>query len=108
PRLEVYRRRNLGKGRDWIHAALTSESRFLIELRVGPRTLETAAQLVASVAMVCCVGGRLLRTLLLLIDDHLPYPSAILQVLGLVRHHRRRRWPPQRGRRGSSRRGSSR
>lgn len=29
--------------------------------------------------------------LLLLIDDHLPYPSAILQVFGLVKHCRRRR-----------------
>lgn len=33
----------------------------------------------------------MLRPLLLLIDDHLPYPNAILQVLGLVRHRRRKR-----------------
>jgi IS1 family transposase len=77
-------------GRNWIHAALASQSRFLIDLRLGPRTLETAAQLVASVAMVCCVGGILGR-LLLLIDNHLPYPNAILQVLGLIRHRRRKR-----------------
>lgn len=77
-------------GRDWIHAALASQSRFLIDLRVGPRTLEMAAQLIASVAMVCCVGGTL-RRLLLLIDNHLPYPNAILQVLGLIRHRRRKR-----------------
>ena len=77
-------------GRDWIHTALASQSRFLIEARVGPRTLEMAAQLVASVAMVCCVT-RTLRRLLLLIDNHLPYPNAILQVLGVIRHRRRKR-----------------
>lgn len=66
-------------------------SRFLIDLRLGPRTLETAAELVASVAMLCCVGGHWLRPLLLLIDDHLPYPNAILRVFGLVRHRRRKR-----------------
>jgi len=66
------------------------KERFLIDLRVGPRTLEMAAELVASVAMLCCVAGTLLRPLLLLIDDHLPYPDAILQVLGLIRHRRRK------------------
>jgi hypothetical protein len=77
-------------GRNWVHAALASQSRFLIDLRLGPRTLDSAAQLVASVAMVCCVGGILGR-LLFLIDNHLPYPNAILQVLGLIRHRRRKR-----------------
>ena len=67
------------------------KSRFLIDLRVGPRTLEMAAELAASVAMLCCVAGVLLGPLLLLIDDHLPYPNAILQVFGLVRHRRRKR-----------------
>jgi len=67
------------------------KSRFLIDLRVGPRTLEMAAELAASVAMLCCVAGVLLHPLLLLIDDHLPYPKAILQVFGLIRHRRRRR-----------------
>jgi hypothetical protein len=67
------------------------KSRFVIDLRVGPRTLEMAAELAASVAMLCCVSGVLLRPLLLLIDDHLPYPNAILQVFGLVRHRRRKR-----------------
>lgn len=66
------------------------KSRFVIDLRVGPRTLEMAAELAASVAMLCCVTGGLLRPLLLLIDDHLPYPNAILQVFGLVRHRRRK------------------
>ena len=65
-------------------------SRFLIDLRVGPRTLELAAELVASVALRC-VGGHLP---LLLIDNHLPYPAAILQVFGLVKHRRR---PKRRG-----------
>lgn len=60
-------------------------SRFVIDLRLGPRTLETACELVASVA-VCC-GEKLP---LLLMDDHLPYPGAILRVFGVIKH--RRRW----------------
>jgi hypothetical protein len=67
-------------------------SRFLIDLRVGPRTLEVAKQLVASVALC---GGREPWPLLLLIDDHLPYPAAILEVFGVVQ---RRRRPSRRGR----------
>jgi hypothetical protein len=62
-------------------------SRFLIDLRLAPRTLESAAELVASVG-ACCVGGCLP---VLLIDNHLPYPAAILQVFGQVLHGRRRR-----------------
>jgi hypothetical protein len=69
-------------------------SRFLIDLRVGPRTLETAKQLVASVALC---GGHAPGPLLLLIDDHLPYPAALLEVFGVVQHRRRR------GRRGRKR-----
>ena len=58
----------------------------MIDLRLGPRTLETACQLITSVA-VCCT-----KTLpLLLIDDHLPYPAAILQVFGQIKHRRRRK-----------------
>jgi IS1 family transposase len=72
-------------GRNWVHAAVASESRFLIDLRLGPRTLETAALMVATVA-ACCLG-----TLpLLLVDGHLPYPAAILQVFGVVKHGRRK------------------
>ena len=62
-------------------------SRFLIDLRVGPRTLEVARQLVASVAL-CCHGSAALP--MLLIDNHLPYPAAILDVFGQVKHRRRR------------------
>jgi hypothetical protein len=62
-------------------------SRFLIDLRLAPRTLESAAELLVSVA-ACCVGGPLP---LVLMDNHLPYPAAILQVFGQVRHGRRRR-----------------
>jgi len=58
----------------------------VIDLRLGPRTLETACQLIASVA-VCC--GKTLP--LLLVDDHLPYPAAILQVFGKIKHRRRRK-----------------
>jgi len=61
-------------------------SRFVVDLRVGPRTLELAAQLVASVAMVC---GENIP--LILMDNHLPYPAAILQVFGEILHRRRRR-----------------
>ncbi len=62
-------------------------SRFVIDLRVGPRTLEMAKQLVASVGL-CCSGSNALP--MLLIDDHLPYPSAILDIFGVVKHGRRR------------------
>lgn len=47
-----------------------------------------AAELVTSVAMAC-VGTQPLP--LLLIDNHLPYPAAILQVFGVIRHRRRKR-----------------
>jgi hypothetical protein len=66
-------------------------SRFLIDLRLGPRTLQTACELVASVALCC---GKKLP--LLLMDDHLPYPAAILRVFGVIKHRRR---PKARGRR---------
>jgi len=64
------------------------KSRFLIDLRVGPRTLDTTVALVASVA-VCCL--RVLKYPLLLVDDYAPYRTAILQVFGQIRHRRRRR-----------------
>jgi len=54
-------------------------------MRVGPRTLELAKQLVATVAL--CRAGTYP---LLLIDEHRPYPMAILEVLGLVWYRRRR------------------
>jgi hypothetical protein len=60
----------------------------VIDLHVGPRTLEAAAHLMASVATACRNSPRLP---LLLVDDHLPYPSAMLQVFGQLRHRRRRR-----------------
>lgn len=84
-------------GRDWVHVALAATTRFVIDLRLGPRTLETAALLAASVAACCVAGagggvaGAAMPALpLLLVDNHLPYPAAILQVFGVV-HHRRRR-----------------
>jgi hypothetical protein len=63
-------------------------SRFVIDLRVGPRDLATAAQLVASVAL-CVPAGAVPP--LLLVDNHLPCPAAILQVFGEVLHRRRKR-----------------
>jgi hypothetical protein len=59
----------------------------LIDLRLGPRTLPVAAELVASVALGGPTAGR---PPLILIDDHRPYPAAILQVFGRVVHRRRR------------------
>lgn len=61
------------------------KSRFVLEMRVAPRNLEAAIALVLSVAVVC-VG----RLPLFLIDDHRPYPSALLQVFGRIKHRRRR------------------
>ena len=55
-------------------------------MRLAPRTLESAVQLLASVAG-CCVGQPLP---LLLMDNHLPYPAAILHVFGKLLHGRRR------------------
>ncbi len=49
----------------------------MIDLRVGPRDLATAAELVASVAL--CVPADATPPLML-VDNHLPYPSALLQV----------------------------
>jgi hypothetical protein len=63
-------------------------SRFLIDLRVGPRDLATAAELVASVAL-CLPPGAVPP--LMLVDNHLPYPAALLQVFGEVLHRRRKR-----------------
>jgi hypothetical protein len=71
---------------------LATVSRYVLALHVGPRTLEMAARLVASAACCCRPGAYPL----FLIDDHLPYPSALLQVFGRICHGRRRR---RRGRR---------
>ena len=62
------------------------KSRFLLETIIGPRTLETALQLTASVALYS--QGQDLP--LILIDDHLPYPQAILTVWGDIQHRRRK------------------
>jgi hypothetical protein len=75
-------------GRVWVHAALAVASRFVIDPRVGPRDLATAAALVASVALCGPAGAA---PPLMLVDDHLPYPAARLQVFGEVLHRRRQR-----------------
>jgi len=62
------------------------KSRFLLESIIGPRTLQTALELTASVALYAHGKGPAL----ILIDDHLPYPQAILQVFGQIKHRRRR------------------
>jgi hypothetical protein len=65
---------------------LAVKSRFLLESIIGPRTLQTALQLTASVALYS--KGK--DPPLILIDDHLPYPQAILQVFGDIKHCRRK------------------
>jgi len=62
------------------------KSRFLLESIIGPRTLNTALQLTASVA----IYSKEKRPPLILIDDHLPYPRALLQVFGDVKYCRRK------------------
>jgi len=62
------------------------KSRFLLESIIGPRTLDTALQLAASVALY----SRGKDPPLILVDDHLPYPQAILQVFGDIKHCRRK------------------
>lgn len=72
--------------------ALAATTRFILALHVGPRTLELARELLASVA-ACCQPGQ---KLLLEVDAHRPYPQAILDIFGVTRYRRRRR---RRGRR---------
>ena len=62
------------------------KSRFLLESIIGPRTLQSALQLTASVA----IYAQNKAPPLILIDDHPPYPQAILQVFGQIKHRRRR------------------
>jgi hypothetical protein len=59
----------------------------VIDVRLGPRTLESAREMLASVA-ACCRPGQ---PLLLEADAHRPYPQAILDLFGVTRHRRRRR-----------------
>ena len=62
----------------------------MIDLRVGARDLLTATELVASVALCIPCGAA---PPLWLVDNHLPYPAALLQVFGEILHGRRkRRW----------------
>lgn len=75
-------------GRNWVHVALASVTRFLIDVRVGPRTKETAVELTGSVALCGPSANR--SPPLFLVDDHLPYPAALLEVYGTIRHGRRR------------------
>lgn len=71
-----------------MHAAIASASRFVVELQAGPRTKETAVELVGAVAV--CGPGASRSPPLFLLDDHLPYPSALLEVYGQIQHRRRR------------------
>lgn len=67
--------------------ALAATARFVIDLRIGPRTLQSARELLASVA-ACCRPGQ---PLLIEADAHRPYPQAILDLFGVTRFRRRRR-----------------
>jgi hypothetical protein len=62
------------------------KSRFLLESIIGPRTLATALQVTASVA----IYAKDKSPPVILIDDHLPYPQALLQVFGQIKHGRRK------------------
>jgi len=66
--------------------ALAAAARFVVDLRLGPRTLETARELLATVAG-CCRPGQ---SLLIEADEHRPYPQAILDLFGVTRFGRRR------------------
>lgn len=59
----------------------------MIDLRLGPRTLQSARELLTSVA-ACCRPGQ---PLLIEADAHRPYPQAILDLFGVTRFRRRRR-----------------
>lgn len=67
--------------------ALAATARFVIDLRLGPRTLQSARELLTSVA-ACCRPGQ---PLLIEADAHRPYPQAILDLFGVTRFRRRRR-----------------
>ena len=67
--------------------ALAVAARFVLEIRVGPRTLAMARELLAGVAARCLPGGPLL----LQADEHRPYPQAILDIFGQTRFRRRKR-----------------
>jgi hypothetical protein len=66
--------------------ALAVTARFVLDLRLGPRTLETAREMLAAVG-VCC---RPRQSLLIESDEHRPYPQAILSIFGVTRFRRRR------------------
>jgi hypothetical protein len=63
------------------------KSRLALELRIGPRTLEMARELLAGVAS-CCRPGE---PLLLESDEHRPYRQAMLDIFGMTCHRRRKR-----------------
>jgi hypothetical protein len=66
--------------------ALAAPTRFVIDVCLGPRTLESARGMLASVA-TCCRPGQ---PLLIESDEHRPYPQAILDLFGVTRFRRRR------------------
>jgi Integrase core domain len=65
---------------------LAAATRYVIGIHLGPRTLELARGLLASVATVCRPG----QPLLIESDEHRPYPQAILDLFGVTRFRRRR------------------
>jgi IS1 family transposase len=69
---------------EWLHTALSMDSRFVLWVHWGPRTQESAALLVAQVV------ARLCGLPVWLSDGWKAYPAALLQVLGKVYQRRRR------------------
>jgi hypothetical protein len=66
--------------------ALEVTTRFALVMMLGPRTMQSAVEMLGRVAG-CCKE----KLPLLMMDAHLPYPVAILRVFGLVKHRRRRK-----------------
>ena len=77
---EAYSKRRPGKV-EWIHTALAMESLFIVWVAFGPRTIQTAAYLLAQVL------ARVRGLPVVLTDGWKAYRAALLQVVGQVPAH---------------------
>ena len=80
---EAYSKRRPGKV-EWIHTALAMESLFIMWVAFGPRTIRTAAYLLAQVL------ARVRGLPMVLTDGWKAYRAALLQVVGCVYRPRRK------------------
>ena len=67
-------------GDQWDHVALDPDSRLVLDAKVGPRTTETATELLVSVRQR--LGKR--TPALVNTDEHAPYFAALLLVFGQI------------------------